>query len=82
MHVRSEPPKGSSEYKEQSFAWLERACPARDARLHRFKVDPRFDSLRSDLRFADLLNRVGLPPSSWPAPESCISEMAKNRNNR
>lgn len=46
--------------KVQSFAWLEKADTAHDANLTRLKVDPRFDSLRSDPRFTDLMRRVGL----------------------
>ena len=44
--------------KEQAFAWLEKAEKARDAPLARLKVDSRFDSLRSDPRFADLVQRL------------------------
>jgi serine/threonine-protein kinase len=47
--------------KDQAFAWLEKAAKARDVMLARLKVDPRFDSLRSDPRFADLMRRVELP---------------------
>ena len=47
--------------KEQAFAWLEKAHNENDANLARLKVDPRFDTLRSDQRFNDLVRRVGLP---------------------
>jgi hypothetical protein len=48
--------------KEQAFAWLNKACEDRIWPLPHLKVDPRFDSLRSDPRFADLVQRVGLKP--------------------
>jgi len=48
--------------KEQAFAWLARADKERDGILVRIKVDSRFDSLRSDPRFTDLVKRMGLTP--------------------
>lgn len=46
--------------KEQALAWLDRACESRSEGLVWLKVDPLFDTLRTDPRFADLLRRVGL----------------------
>lgn len=48
--------------KDQAFAWLEKAYEDRSFRMSWLKVEPRWDSLRSDPRFADLLRRVGLAP--------------------
>jgi len=47
--------------KEQAFAWLEKAYEQRHPYLILIKVEPVFDSLRSDPRFAELMRKVGLP---------------------
>ena len=46
--------------KDQAMTWLEKANEERDPWLTGLKVDPMFDSLRSDPRFLDLVHRVGL----------------------
>ena len=46
--------------KDQALAWLERAVEERDPWVTALKVEPMFDSLRSDPRFLDLMRRVGL----------------------
>jgi len=47
--------------KDQAFAWLEKSIDEHDLITARLKVDQRFDNLRSDPRFAELVKRVGLP---------------------
>jgi TolB-like protein/Tfp pilus assembly protein PilF len=46
--------------RDRAFAWLERANRERSAWLAWIKVEPRFDGLRSDPRFARLLRRLRL----------------------
>jgi eukaryotic-like serine/threonine-protein kinase len=46
--------------KDQAFTWLEKAYEERSFQMQYLKVEPRWDSLRSDARFADLLRRIGL----------------------
>jgi tetratricopeptide (TPR) repeat protein len=48
--------------KEHAFEWLEKAFEDRSWGITRLKVDPRFDRLRDDARFTNLLRRVGLEP--------------------
>ena len=43
-----------------AFDWLEKSVEARDWQLGMLKVEPAFDGVRSDPRFAVLLERVGL----------------------
>ena len=47
---------------DQAFEWLEKAYAERDEGLTRLKVDPRYKSLRTDPRYADLLRRIKLGP--------------------
>ena len=46
---------------DRAFEWLQKAIEARDWQMGMLKVEPAFDGLRSDPRFAALLERVGLP---------------------
>jgi serine/threonine-protein kinase len=46
--------------KDQAFTWLEKAYEEHAFKMAWLKVDPQWDSLRSDPRFADLVRRVGL----------------------
>lgn len=47
--------------KAEAFANLEKAFEERDSFLIYVNVDPRYDSLRSDPRFQDLVHRLRLP---------------------
>jgi len=46
--------------KDQAFDWMQKAYDDRSSWLVYLKVDPLFDPVRSDPRFADLQRRVGL----------------------
>jgi serine/threonine protein kinase/tetratricopeptide (TPR) repeat protein len=47
--------------KDQAFRWLNTACQERDPWLLNLKTDFVLDPIRSDPRFADLVQKVGLP---------------------
>ena len=47
--------------KDRAFEMLNKAYDERDLQLVSLKVDPSLDDLRDDLRFTDLVRRVGLP---------------------
>jgi TolB-like protein/Flp pilus assembly protein TadD len=47
--------------KDQALAWLDKGYHERDSQMEFISVDPMYDTLRSDPRFADLLHRVGFP---------------------
>jgi serine/threonine-protein kinase len=46
--------------KDQAFDWLEKAYEEHSVWMPWLKVDPKFDSLRSDPRFVDLMRRIGI----------------------
>ncbi len=48
--------------KDQAFSWLEKAFESRDEDVTLLSVDPKFDGLRTDPRFADLVRRMNLAP--------------------
>ena len=45
--------------REETLAWLERGYQERDSKMVFLKVEPKWNNLRSDPRFQDLLRRVG-----------------------
>jgi len=47
--------------KDEAFALLDKSYEERNSDMIDLKVDPAFDPLRSDPRFASLLRRIGIP---------------------
>jgi len=47
---------------DQALGWLQKAYDKHSDYLVLLKVDPLFDSLRSDPRFAELMRKIGLAP--------------------
>jgi tetratricopeptide (TPR) repeat protein len=47
--------------RDETFVWLERGFEQRDQKMVFLKVEPKWNNLRDDPRFQDLLRRVGLP---------------------
>jgi tetratricopeptide (TPR) repeat protein len=50
--------------KDKAFEWLNKALEERSHWLVWLKIDPRFKSLRNDMRFINLLEKIGLAPMS------------------
>ncbi len=48
--------------KDTAFDWLRKAVDERSTFLVYSKWEPRLDPLRSDPRFKQVLNQIGLPP--------------------
>jgi TolB-like protein/Tfp pilus assembly protein PilF len=52
----------------EAFEWLETAYQEHGEWMILLKVDPRFDSLRDDARFQDLMRRINFPKTVVPSP--------------
>ena len=48
--------------KARALEWLEKACEERSRKFSFLKVRPEWDSLREELKFQDLVRRIGLNP--------------------
>jgi tetratricopeptide (TPR) repeat protein len=46
--------------KDQAFEWLKKAYEEHDSGIASLKVDPAYDTYRTDARFQDLIRRLGL----------------------
>ena len=46
---------------EKALSWLEKAYEQKEGELVRLKIDPKWDPLRGEPRFQDLLNRMNFP---------------------
>jgi hypothetical protein len=46
--------------KDEALRWLEQARQQRSPMMAWLKVDPRFDNIRSDPRFREMMQKVGL----------------------
>ena len=70
--------------RDRAFAWLDQAARSFDPVILHLKVDPRFDKLRGDARFAKLLATVGLsqcasaPITNDPTPGGVVSDNLSN----
>ena len=48
--------------KDKAFFWLEKVFAERDPTILQFKIEPAYDLLRDDPRYAQLLAKIGLRP--------------------
>lgn len=47
---------------DEAIEWLEKGYEERAFQMQTLNLDPRWDNIRSDPRFADLVRRIGFPP--------------------
>ena len=56
--------------KDETFAWLERGFQQRDPKMTFLKVEPKWNNLRSEPRFIDLMRRMKFESNADNAPNS------------
>jgi pentatricopeptide repeat protein len=47
---------------DETFAWLEKAFQVRDIKLTFLKVEPKWNNLRADPRFNEIIRKIGFQP--------------------
>jgi tetratricopeptide (TPR) repeat protein len=52
---------------DKAFSWLERAITEHSGPIHEIGFAREFRPLRSDPRFTDILQRIGLDPTKFPS---------------
>ena len=57
---------------DQAFEWLDRAVEERDVHLASLPADSKWDALRGDARFPEVLRRCGLPYAEGQPVVDCI----------
>ena len=58
---------------DNSFEWLDRCFDLHDVHMIFLPIDPKWDPLRADSRFAALLKRAGLPMPAQPVARTAQS---------
>lgn len=48
--------------KEEAFVWFKKTFERPDPAVLQFKIEPAYDSLRNDPRYAELIGKIGLQP--------------------
>ncbi|MGI8469996.1 MAG: TPR end-of-group domain-containing protein [Pyrinomonadaceae bacterium] len=64
--------------RDKTFEWLEKGYEQHDPKMAFLKVEPKWNNLRSDSRFQDLLRRVGFPADE-NAPGRITGEVDETR---
>jgi tetratricopeptide (TPR) repeat protein len=67
---------------DEAFAWLEQAFEQRNGWLIHIRENPRYDRLRADTRYVDLVRRMNFPsskPADWIRSRDSDSRQRRSR---